>query len=62
MYVSLFSYVWIPESQPIWGRAAASVFHLMPLHIAIFYFNQQDFFKIYISNSLAAKCCHIDDL
>ena len=28
MYVSLYSNVWIPESPPIWERAADSVYYL----------------------------------
>ena len=31
MYVSHFSYVWTPESPPIWERAADSVYHLSHL-------------------------------
>ena len=31
MYVSLFGYVWIPESLPIWERAAVQVYHLYHL-------------------------------
>lgn len=31
IYVSLFSYVQIPESQPYWIRAADSVYHLFNL-------------------------------
>ena len=31
MYVSLYSYVWIPDLPPIWVRAADSVCHLSHL-------------------------------
>ena len=31
MYVSLFSYVWIPESSPNWKRAADSAYYLSHL-------------------------------
>ena len=31
MYGILFSYIWIPESPPIWERATDSVYHLSQL-------------------------------
>ena len=31
VYISLFSYLWIPESQPIWVKAANSVYSLSHL-------------------------------
>ena len=31
VYISLFSYLWIPESQPIWEKAAYSVYSLSHL-------------------------------
>ena len=31
LFMFLFSYVWIPESPPIWERSANSVYHLSHL-------------------------------
>ena len=44
MYVSLFSYVWIPESPHIWERADDSVCH-MP-HLFTYVTSWCDFFPL----------------
>ena len=44
MYVSLFSYVWIPESPHIWERADDSVCHLP--HLFTYVTSWCDFFPL----------------
>ena len=55
MYVSLFSYVWIPESPPNWERAAESVSHLFHLFTDVT--SSCDFFPfVYCGRSLRFDC------
>ena len=44
MYVSLFGYVWILESLPIWERAAEQVYHLSHLFTGVT--SSSDFFSL----------------
>ena len=55
MYVSLFSYVWIPESPPIWEKAADSVYHLSHLFTDVT--SCCDFFPmVYCGRRLGSDC------
>ena len=55
MYVSLFSYVWIPESLLLWERATDSVYHLSHFFTAVT--SCCDIFAlVYCMRSLGSDC------
>ena len=61
MYISLFSYVWIPESPRIWERAADSVYHLS--HLFINFTSRCHFFPLgYYGRSLRSDCIRSSSL
>ena len=55
MYVSLFSYLLIPESPPTWERAADSIYHLSFLFTNIT--SCCDFFPLIYCGRSLGSCC-----